>query len=429
MIADYSPNPFSTNNPFIEALPPMLSGKELIHALACIPPYRESDRSRNAGERLQLLSRLYHFYQPMPMTLDLYCEVYNALQHCYGQYAPVKEAAALQAGYTAMGGHSAAASVGGGNSFSVIGVSGLGKSTALQRVLSLFPQTIEHQRYHGKMFFCHQIPYLVVQTPHDASIKALILDIYLQLDNLLGTSYQRDAMNKRLSVDVLVSQLNQIVRINHIGLLVIDELQNIAYRKGDGGVRFLNFLVHLINVTGVSVGMVGTPRVLQVLQQEFRSARRTTGLIYDRLENGSEFFLLLRGLWHYQYTRYVTPLTPELQNWLYRKTQGVPDILVKLLYNAQKQCILDGSEKLVFSVFESVLSKNLGTVSDYMAELATRPARSKRCIRPSEGQNSKPCSPLQRNEPNFQALLRHAKKQGASSLSVYSPYIKAEVKI
>ena len=27
--------------------------------------------------------------------------------------------------------------------------------------------------------------------------------------------------------------------------------------------------------------MVGTPRVLQVLQQEFRSARRTTGLVYD----------------------------------------------------------------------------------------------------------------------------------------------------
>ena len=417
MIADYSPNPFAINNPLIEALPSMLSGKELIHALACIPPYRESDRNRNTGERLQLLSHLYDFYQPMPMTLDLYCEVYNALQHCYGQYAPVKEAAALQAGYTAMGGHSAAASVGGGNSFSVIGVSGLGKSTALQRVLSLFPQIIEHQRYHGKMFFCHQIPYLVVQTPHDASIKALILDIYLQLDNLLSTSYQRDALSKRLSVDVLVSQLNQI------------ELQNIAYRKGDGGIRFLNFLVHLINGTGVSVCMVGTPRVLQVLQQEFRSARRTTGLIYDRLENGAEFSLLLRGLWHYQYTRHSASLTPELQNWLYRKTQGVPDILVKLLYNAQKQCILDGSERLEPSVFENALSKNLGMVSDYMAELAAKPAQSKRSIRQSEEPNSKPFSPTKRIEPNFQTMLRHAKRQGAAPLSVYSPYIKAEVEI
>ena len=104
---------------------------------------------------------------------------------------------------------------------------------------------------------------------------------------------------------------------------MIDELQNITYHKSDGGIRFLNFLVHLINGAGVSVCMVGTPRVLQVLQQEFRAARRTTGLVYDRLPNDKEFALLLHGLWHYQYTQYATDLTPELENWLYRKTQGL----------------------------------------------------------------------------------------------------------
>lgn len=255
MHADYIANPLYDNNPFIEALPPMLSGKDLIHALAVIPPYNDSDRDRSTGERLQLLSSLYEFYQPLSMTIDLYCEIYTAMQHCYGQYSPQSEAAAFQNGYSLMHGNALAASIGGGNSFSVIGVSGLGKSTALQRVLSLFPQVIEHTSYHGQNFYCHQIPYLVVQTPHDASIKALILDIYLQIDSLVGTSYQKDALSRRLSIDVLVSQLNQIVRVNHIGLLVIDELQNIAYRKSDGGIRFLNFLVHLINGAGVSICM------------------------------------------------------------------------------------------------------------------------------------------------------------------------------
>ena len=336
MHADYIANPLYDNNPFIEALPPMLSGKDLIHALAVIPPYSNGDRDRSTGERLQLLSSLYEFYQPLSMTIDLYCEIHTAMLHCYGQYTAQREAAAFQNGYSLMHGNALAAAIGGGNSFSVVGVSGLGKSTALQRVLSLYPQVIEHTEYHGKKFYCHQIPYLVVQTPHDASIKALILDIYLQIDSLIGTCYQKDALSRRLSIDVLVSQLNQIVRVNHIGLLVIDELQNIAYRKSDGGIRFLNFLVHLINGAGVSVCMVGTPRVLQVLQQEFRAARRTTGLVYDRLPNDREFSLLLHGLWHYQYTQYATDLTPELANWLYRKTQGIPDILAKLLYNYQK---------------------------------------------------------------------------------------------
>lgn len=65
MHADYVPNPLYDNNPFIEALPPMLSGKDLIRALAVIPPYSDSDRDRSTGERLQLLSSLYEFYQPL----------------------------------------------------------------------------------------------------------------------------------------------------------------------------------------------------------------------------------------------------------------------------------------------------------------------------------------------------------------------------
>lgn len=79
MHADYIANPLYDNNPFIEALPPMLSGKDLIHALAVIPPYNDSDRDRSTGERLQLLSSLYEFYQPLSMTIDLYCEIYTAI--------------------------------------------------------------------------------------------------------------------------------------------------------------------------------------------------------------------------------------------------------------------------------------------------------------------------------------------------------------
>ena len=164
MNAEYTTSLLYPGNPYVEALPPMLAGQELIRALASVPLYSTSDRDRSTGERLQLLSALYEFYQPLTMTLDLYCEVYNAMQHCYGQYTPQREAASLQQGYAAMQGKAVAASIGGGNSFSVVGVSGLGKSTALQRVLSLFPQIIHHERYNGQMLCCQQIPYLVVQT-------------------------------------------------------------------------------------------------------------------------------------------------------------------------------------------------------------------------------------------------------------------------
>ena len=85
MNAEYTTSLLYPGNPYVEALPPMLAGQELIRALASVPLYSTSDRDRSTGERLQLLSALYEFYQPLTMTLDLYCEVYNAMQHCYGQ--------------------------------------------------------------------------------------------------------------------------------------------------------------------------------------------------------------------------------------------------------------------------------------------------------------------------------------------------------
>jgi len=117
MNAEYTTSLLYPGNPYVEALPPMLAGQELIRALASVPPYSTSDRDRSTGERLQLLSALYEFYQPLTMTLDLYCEVYNAMQHCYGQYTPQREATALQQGYAAMQGKAVAASIGGGNFF------------------------------------------------------------------------------------------------------------------------------------------------------------------------------------------------------------------------------------------------------------------------------------------------------------------------
>lgn len=430
MLAQYTSSPLYPGNPYIEALPPMLVGRELASALAFLPPYSPSDRERPAGERLQLLSQLYSIYQPLPMTIELYCQIYNTLLHSYSTYTPITEATYAHAAYSSIRSGTNAASIGGGSSFSLIGVSGLGKSTALQRVLSLFPQTIEHKSYRGKMLCCYQIPYLVVQTPHDASVKALILDIYLQIDALLGTTYHVHAEKTRATTDVLVSQLSLILRSNHVGLLIVDELQNIAYRKGTGGSKFLNFLVQLINSAGIGICMVGTPRVFQLLQQEFRSARRATGLVYDRLPDGAEFDLLLRTLWKYQYTQTDTALTPELRSYLYRWTQGIPDILVKLMYHAQEQAILMGAESLDAERLKGALQNNLGMVHDYLSDLDH--SSHANTYTPTHSKAQKEASPSTVRTltgQDFVRSLKIAKRQGLSPLSVYSNYIRGEISI
>lgn len=138
--------------------------------------------------------------------------------------------------------------------------------------------------------------------------------------------------------------------------------------------------------------------------------------------------MLLHGLWHYQYTQYATDLTPELENWLYRKTQGIPDILVKLLYNAQKQAILDGREKLDLEVFESAFLRNLGMVSEYISELSTKSV-AKRQTKTAPEVSVGSAAPVKIVGNDIRVLLKKAKKSGELPVSAYAEYIKGEVAI
>lgn len=47
MNAEYTTSLLYPGNPYVEALPPMLAGQELIRALASVPLYSTSDRDRS----------------------------------------------------------------------------------------------------------------------------------------------------------------------------------------------------------------------------------------------------------------------------------------------------------------------------------------------------------------------------------------------
>ena len=111
MLAQYTSSPLYPGNPYIEALPPMMVGRELASALAFLPAYSPSDRERPAGERLQLLSQLYSIYQPLPMTIELYCQIYSTMLHSYSTYTPITEAAYAHAAYASIRSGANAASI------------------------------------------------------------------------------------------------------------------------------------------------------------------------------------------------------------------------------------------------------------------------------------------------------------------------------
>lgn len=424
-------NPLYKNNPFVEALPPMLTGRSLISRLSSFPAYSDEDRDKSPGIRIQLLSNLYEFYQPLPMTVELYTQIYTSMQMGFGRQCGVEGRKALIDGYKSMIGNETSFSAGGGDSFAFVGAAGLGKSTALNHVLSLFPKVIEHEEYNGDKMFCKQIPYIMVQTPHDCSVKSMCLDILVKIDELIGSEYSLPFMQPyRFSTDVLLNRIAQISRCHHLGVLIVDEVQNLVYGNGALGIRLLNFLVQLVNSCSMCVCLVGTPRIYELLNKEFRAARRATGLVYERLENGPEFRILINGLWHYQYTRYTSELTPEIQQWLYRKSRGIPDILVKIIYQSQKTAILSGREKIDVSALETAYRKNFAFLSGFLEELDSKNSAGKeandidyRCTETLQAEKKIKIS------HDLRTLSKRAKRQGKRGDYGLVEYIKGEVEI
>ncbi|QAS59592.1 hypothetical protein EI377_01535 [Clostridium septicum] len=70
-------------------------------------------------------------------------------------------------------------------------------------------------------------------------------------------------------------------------VLIIDEIQHLSRTKSGGADKMLNFFTTLVNV-GVPIIMVGTMAARDILQSDFRMARRNLGVdgnvIWDRLK-------------------------------------------------------------------------------------------------------------------------------------------------
>ena len=124
--------------------------------------------------------------------------------------------------------------IGGADSFTVIGTSGIGKSTAINKAIGLITQDkiINISCPHTRI-----IPCIVVQCPFDASVKGLLYEILRKIDEALGSDYYNKALKIRASTDMLIGSVSQAA-INHIGLLVVDEIQNVVNNKTTAEFRF-----------------------------------------------------------------------------------------------------------------------------------------------------------------------------------------------
>lgn len=344
----------------INALPSMKSGSELISALEIRPEYDTGIITADTPTRLMALSELYRIYIPSQMSVEIYSKLYLALRRSMQKKGTKIAVQQQYQNFKAIRQQESNGIIGGSDSFTIIGVSGIGKSSAINRAIELIT---ENRIIEVEKPYTNIIPCVIVQCPFDSSVKGLLLEILRKVDEAMDSRYYQNALKARATTDMLIGSVSQ-VSLNHIGMLVVDEIQNVVNSKN--GKSLIGALTQLINNSGISICMVGTPESTVFFGQAMQLARRSVGLQYNTMCYDAYFQDFCKGVFGYQFVKQRTNITDAVIEWLYEHSSGVTSVVITLIHDAQEIAILNGKEVLNLETLNEAYLQRLSLLHGYI---------------------------------------------------------------
>ena len=344
----------------INVLPRMKSGNDLITALEILPEYNSEIRNTDTSLRLMALSDLYKVYIPSQMSLEIYSKLYLALLRSMQKKGTKLAVQQQNQNYRMIMQQEYSGIMGGSDSFTIIGTSGIGKSSAISRAINLIT---ENRVIEAENPYTHIVPCVIVQCPFDSSVKGLLLEVLRKVDEVLDSKYYQSALRARATTDMLIGSVSQVA-LNHIGMLVVDEIQNVANSKN--GKNLIGALTQLINNSGISICMVGTPESSRFFESAMQLARRSVGLQYTTMSNDYYFQEFCKVMFQYQYVQKRTEITDGIIDWLYEHSAGITSVVVALIHDAQEIAILNGKEILNLESLNEAYQKRLSLLHGYI---------------------------------------------------------------
>jgi hypothetical protein len=385
-IAQYNQNlPINyLGNPLIEAMTPIKSDEQLFEAL--YEPVAAPDLTASPEVRANLMVKnIKNQFVLFPAHFELAKKIDLMTRSGYLDRNPSKKDrnALLQELYmqsqTGDKHVNFNTKVNGADSILITGYPGGGKSTAAERILGLNLQVLEH-----KSLNLIQVMYLKVECPHDSLLKTLCANFMQALDDALGTEYAAKIGRRDGSASLLQEMKNKVAQYN-IGILIIDEFQNLNSRKNDSS-ELLRFIVSLINTIQLPVVFMGTPDAGVMFENRLASARRAIGQgainwnpLQLNFESGvkgssetSELWITFTdALFENCWLTKQTPLDEELRNVWFELSVGVIDIAVKLFIASQLIAISSGNECVTVKLMKHVYKTEFKPVHQLLEALRT----------------------------------------------------------
>lgn len=405
----------------VKCMPQMLSGQELMEQMAEYPVYPADIRERGSAERLVALTDIYDLYIPSQMSVEIYHKLYMGILRSLQKKESVQAVCQQYENRKGIRGKRCQGIIGGADSFTILGQSGIGKSSAVFRAIGLITEkeVLEMERP-----YCRIAPCIVVQCPFDSSVKGLLLEILRRVDEVLDSHYYTQAVRARATTDMLIGSVSQVA-LNHIGLLVVDEIQNVANSRN--GKSLVGMLTQLINNSGISICMVGTPESIPFFEQALQLARRSLGLQYGTMEFGEGFCEICRRIFTYQYTKEGMELTETVLEWLYEHCGGNLSILVSIFHDAQETAILEGRDILDMEALERAYKTRMAMLHEYLEPYGDKkkacPVKRKRPVIPGKAAGEGPAGT---KGATLAELVKRTKAEGLDIVEVLKEHLPVE---
>jgi hypothetical protein len=368
-------------NPLIEALPKIWEDDiHLAKTLASRPPHSEADLTLHPRLRMHAVARILdgNFFHPLPSHLNLEKKLSLMIRSGYIKRNPAKnlDKHLIQENYLKAQGKEGGVelfpttdrSV---QSTTLIGCSGSGKSTAVRKVLSTYPQLITHPDYNMHQ----QLTYVIVECPYNGDLANLCSNFFHSIDEVLGTNYHRRyGQQIRIGEKTLLQAMTQIAIDHSLGLLVIDEIQHLKDTKTKRD-ELLNFFTELTNTIGIPILLVGTPKASGI-SKDLRGARREIGFgsmewgISKTQNDMMQWRRFVKRLWRFQWVQKRTdePSDAALEH-LFMLSQGIIDITIKIFVIAQVRAIVSKTEELTIPLFDTVYAEEMKSVHPMLEAL------------------------------------------------------------
>jgi hypothetical protein len=139
------------------------------------------------------------------------------------------------------------------------GPSGSSKSTTIRNTLSIIPQLIRHTSYDNAPFRQNQLVWISFDCAATASPKALALNFFKAVDNIMGTDYYDTWLLKsKQSVEAHFGHMQLIALTHCIGFVHIDELQFLLTYARSKDSPTLQTIEALFNKIGIPVLLTTT---------------------------------------------------------------------------------------------------------------------------------------------------------------------------